>query len=452
QGSVRFPRPLRRFSLAALAAAFLWLQSPNAGAGASGGEIQIRGSTYQAATIALPTFDSDGSPVVLKDNNFHEIIYNDLEMTGYFQRAKNQTFVEETHQSDLKKGQTDFAEWRRIGADFLLEGKYQISGDQLEVTAVLYTVASGKRIFGKRFTNTLDQQRFLAHMISDEIMRYAASEEGVATTKICYVSTSDPTRQSRDVWIMDADGANPRQLTNDHSLVATPCWGANGTEIYYTSYKDYNPDLYGIYLKGGAPWSIARHPGLNVSPAWSEVKKRIALTLGKDGNSEIYTMDRDGKNLKRLTMDRAIDSSPHWSPAGTDLVFTSDRTGSPQIYVMDADGINTPQRISFVGSSYCDSAVWSPKGDKIAFAARMDGQFDIFVCEINGSNPVRLTRNQGNNEDPSWAPNGQMLAFSSDRTGSMQIYVMCADGTNQRALTRRGFNTSPAWSPQLVKK
>jgi len=410
--------------------------------------IVVRPSTWEPARIAIPSFDIEQSPVVLSKNDFHEIIYHDLELTGYFSRGKNQSFIEETHRNDKKKGSIDFAEWKRLDVHFLAVGKYKVSGDRLEVAVILYYVPTGKRVFGKRFINTVDRKRVLAHRISDEIFRFITGEEGIANTKILFVSTSDPTRRVREVWVMDADGANARPVTNDKSLVATPCWGANATEIYYTSYKDYNPDLCGIYLKGGASWFISRRPGLNVSPSWSPKRKRIVLTLGKDGNSEIYTMDRNGKNLKRLTYNRAIDSSPQWSPDGNQIAFTSDRGGSPQIYVMDAEGFNV-HRVSYVGSSYCDSAAWSPDGTKIAFTARRDGVFDIYVAEIDGSNPQRLTQGHGNNEDPTWAPNGLMIAFTSDRTGSSQIYIMNNDGTNQRQMTVRGFNTSPAWSPFL---
>lgn len=412
----------------------------------------IRPTAREPSRMAIATFDLGQSSAALKQNNFHEIIYNDLEITGYFERVKNQPFVEETHQRDLKTDNIDFPEWKRLNADFLLVGKYAVTSDRLEASCILYYVPTGRRIFGKQFVHTVDQQRMLAHRISDEIFRYlSAGEEGLANTKILCVSSSDPRRQVREVWVMDADGENAHALTNDKNLVATPCWGANATEVYYTSYKDYNPDLCGIYLQGGSSWFISRFAGLNVSPSWSQTRQQIALTLGKDGNSEVYVMNREGKSLKRLTFGRAIDSSPCWSPSGGDLVFTSDETGSPQIYIMDAEGGNR-RRISYVGSNYCDAATWSPKGDKIAFTARVDGRFDIFVVEVDGSNPKRLTYGPDNNEDPCWAPNGLILAFMSDRTGTSQIFTMNSDGSNQRQITRRGYNISPAWSPFLYAK
>jgi len=428
-------------------------QAVEAAGSSLGGDqpIVIKATAREPSRIALPTFDVGPSSAALKQNNFHEIIYNDLEMTGYFQRARNQEFVEETHRRDLKTGNVDFAEWKRLGGDFLVVGKYEVSGDQIDSTWMLYYVPTGKGLFGRRFTNPLDQQRVLAHRISDEIFRLCAFEEGVANTKILYVSSTDPAHQIREICVMDADGENARQLTQDNSLNATPCWGANATEIYYTSYKDYNPDLCAIYLKGGASWFISRFPKLNVSPSWSQARQRIVLTLGKDGNSEIYLMDREGKNLKRLTFSRAIDCSPCWSPSGDDIVFTSDESGSPQIYIMDTEG-GGRRRISNIGATYCDGPAWSPKGDKIAFSARVDGEFQVFVVEVDGGNPKRLTYASGNNEDPTWAPNGLMLTFTSDRTGSPQVFVMNSDGSNQRQLTHRGYNISPAWSPFLYAK
>jgi TolB protein len=447
---------LARFGGFACAAALLaisLLAAAPVRAGALLGDepIVVRPSEREPERIAIPAFEVGRSPVQLQANDFHSIIYSDLEITGYFLGDIDQTFIEQTRARDRKTDKIDFAEWNRLKAQYLLVGRYEIKSDELEASCILYYVPSGKRIFGRRFRDKIDNKRVLAHSISDEIFRWVTGENGIANTKILYVSTSDPTLRKRDVLVMDADGVGARRVTNDGSLVATPCWGANGTEIYYTSWKDYNPDLYGIYFNGAQSWTISRFKKLNLSPSWSQANERVALTLSKDGNSEIYTMDRTGGQMKRLTYNPAIDSSPQWSPDGKDIVFTSNRSGSPQIYVMDADGLN-PQRISWVGSNYCDSAAWSPKGDKIAFTARLDGVFDIWVVSVDGTERQRLTYNAGNNEDPTWAPNGLMLAFVSERLGPPQIYVMNADGSNQRRLTRTGHNTAPAWSPYLYRK
>ena len=395
--------------------------------------------------IAIPGFEpAEGGARTsqVKPEFFPLVIYRDLELSGYFRRPENQNFVGQNHRRDIRLNKIDFAEWRRLKASFLLKGNFAVKGNKITVGAVLYDTASGQRIFGKRYTYPEQDVRSLAHRISDDIIHYVAHTVGIASTKIAFISTRTG---KPELFIMDADGANQRPLTQDRSLVTAPCWGAKGTEIYFTSYKNFNPDLYGISIDGSRRWLISARPGFNLSPDWSEKTQRIVLTLSKDGNSELYTMTRDGKNLQRLTYTRYIESSPSWSPDGKKILFTSDRIGLPQIYVMDANGYNQ-RRITFQGR-YNDSAVWSPKGDKIAFTAKSRGFFNIFLMNPDGSEWVQLTVNQGNNEEPSWAPDGEHIAFVSDRTGKPQIFVMCIDGTNQTQLTFQGSNYAPAWSP-----
>lgn len=395
--------------------------------------------------IAIPSFDPADETTrarQLPPTFFPAVIYRDLELSGYFRRPEQQSFVEENHQRDHRLGKIDFAEWSRLKASFLLKSKFQIVNNSLSAEAILYDILSGKRIFGNRYSYPESEARALAHRIADDIMRFVVQTQGIANTRIVFVSTRTG---KPELFIMEADGSNQRRLTEDKSLVANPCWGANATEIYFTSYVNYNPDLYAITPDGSRRWLVSALPGFNLSPHWSEKTQRIVLTLSKDGNSEIYSLTRDGKNLQRLTTSPAIDSAPCWSPDATKILFTSDRIGSPQIFVMDSNGANQ-RRLTFQGR-YNDGAAWSPKGDKIAFSARRGGVFDIFLMNPDGTDWLPLTANQGNNEEPCWAPNGEQLAFVSDRTDRAQIFLMCIDGTNQTQLTFEGSNYSPAWSP-----
>jgi TolB protein len=404
--------------------------------------IDIKSSQTHIATIAIPDFFRKDGDLTLKKGAFSNIIYHDLELSGSFQKPENDKFVAETHRSDQSDNKIDFAEWRRLGCTFLLKADYTLTDSSLSVSCYLYDVKTSERIFGKRFPDyKKEHYRRLAHLISDEIVRYITQYPGIASTKISFISNR---KNSKEVYIMDADGFGQRPVTRDSSLAATPCWGKSVTEIYYTSYKEYNPDLWVIRLSDLKAGVVSSYPGFNLSPSWCKKNEKICLTLSKDGNSEIYSMDSRGKNPKRLTFNRAIDSSPSWSPNGDRIVFTSDRSGSPQIYVMDSEGLNA-RRITKQGS-YNDSAVWSPDGSRIAFVARTSGSFHIYIMNIDGTNWKRLTSGYGNNEDPGWAPDGRHICFTSDRRGKPQIYVMNDDGSNQEQLTFSGSNQSPSWS------
>ena len=62
--------------------------------------------------------------------------------------------------------------------------------------------------------------------------------------------------------------------------------------------------------------------------------------------------------------------------------------------------------------------------------------------------PVQLTRDQGDNEDPCWSPDGSLITFSSTREGGRaKIFVMTAAGTDPRRLVSlNGKQTQPSWA------
>lgn len=407
------------------------------------------GGEFEPFVIAVPPFDRVGDAALEQEELLSQVIANDLRLSGYFTNPENRAFAREYHLLDREKGEIQFAEWRRIKVTYLVKGTYELNPetDQLTVSVQLFDVIGGDYIDGQRYRYGVQDLRYLAHIVSNYIFERITGEPGVADTRIAYVRSVDRLGKHKQVCVMDADGWDPTAITPRGELVATPAWGLAGAEIYYTTYRDFNPDLRGVILSTGQSWWISRRAGFNISPAWSEKQQSIVLTMTRDGNSELYTISRDGKNLRRLTFSRAIDAAPSWSRDQTEICFTSDRTGRPQIYVLDVRTLDT-RRLSYEGN-YNDAAVWSPAGpeERIAYASRIDGKFHIFTIRPDGSGLRQLTSGNHNNEDPTWSPNGLMLAFTSDRSGTKQIYTMLFNGSNVTRLTSGADCKSPAWSP-----
>jgi TolB protein len=403
----------------------------------------------QAIVIAIPPFQPQGGGV---QNNpeMADVIANDLKLSGVFAPPQNMQFAMETNKLDLAKNTINYAEWLRIGALYLVKGSTTIEGHDLDVTVKVYDTAGQSYVFGKRYPKLYrtDQARELAHQISNDIMERLTGEPGVAGTRILFVRCNDRYGKSKQICVMDADGANNHPLTKEGELVATPCWGMHGTEVYYTTWGDWNPDMRGLILRSGATWWISRRPSLNISPAWSEKQHLIVATLGKDGPSEIYTMNREGKELRRLTTDHSIKSSPCWSPDGSKIAFTSNRTGNPQIHLLDVATLNI-SRLTYQGN-YNDGASWACGGaKKIAYSSRVDGVFQIFTINPDGTDCQQITNGSSDSVDPRWAPNGWVMVFASNRSGDYQLYTMFADGSNVQQLTHGAPSQSPDWGPAV---
>lgn len=395
-------------------------------------------------TIYVAPFNIDAG-VAMDIEVLPRIIRRDLELSGFFigppkPREASVLYSRQTTQS------IDFDGWKSIGVQHYVMGRVMMNEGRLRVRAILYDIDSRQLIFERFFENTRENERALAHRVSDEIVKFAKGVDGIAQTRLLYVTEQVPS--VKEVALMDADGFNPRKLTSYGKLTAGPVWGANGTEFYFTSFHGNRGNIYGMQINSGSTWEIAAYGGTNHSPAWSPSLRRLAMVLSRDGNSEIYTSTRDGSGLNRLTETPLTEGSPTWSPDGSKVVFVSNTEGGVHLFLMNADGSGR-RRLTTRGS-WNDAPSWSPDGSRIAFVSRIGGVNDIFTMDAAGTPASyrRLTQNQGQNESPAWAPNSRHLTFSSNRSGQWQVYIMLDDGSNQRALTTTGRNTQPDWSPQ----
>jgi len=326
----------------------------------------------------------------------------------------------------------------------VVSGTWTVSGNQVRLAGEVRDLPARRPIFSRVYQGTLQQRRSLAHQFADDIVLQFTGEPGVAQTRIAFASPGDRTKE---LWVMDYDGAQPQQLTRDRSIALSPAWSPEASLLLFTSYRaGTGPHVYVMPSTGGKMFVVSGRPGNNTSACYSPDGRDIALTLSMDGNSEIYLLDARGGSPRRLTNNRAIDTSPVWSPTGRELAFTSDRSGGFQVYVMDRDGGNV-RRLTFEVNN-TDSPAWSPKGDQLAFVARTDQGFDVYVCKVDGSSVRRVVAG-GSNENPKWSPDGRHLVFASDRDGGSALWVTDLDDRPPRKLDSGGRPAlSPAWSPR----
>lgn len=379
----------------------------------------LPGTPSQAAESFQSTLDGDldaAGPIAVLDRRLYSL-------------------VEETPKQDVL-----YQRWRSIGAQFLLTGSVASAGGQLVVEARLVDLASGELAFAKRYRAGQSAAEVLAHTVANDLVKVFTGRPGPFLSKIVFIS--DRTGAA-ELWLMDWDGANPRQLTKHNSIAVGPTFSPDGQTIAFTSFLRGNPGLYLLVPKEGYLKPLWDKGGVNSSPSFSPDGSHVAFASSVDGNVDIYVIPTSGGTPQRLTNARAIDTQPAFSPNGRQIAFTSTRSGSPQIYLMDADGSNL-RRLTFTGEFH-DEAAWAPDGLRIACTSKHQGHFQIATVDVVSGDETAIPA-PGNNESPEFSPDGSMLAFSSDRTGSPQVYVTDSQG-RPRQLTAQGSNYSPAWSP-----
>ncbi len=261
------------------------------------------------------------------------------------------------------------------------------------------------------------------------------------------------------LFVMNADGANRQQVTEDNADDITPVWSPDGQRVAFVSQRDGNREIYivdsdGLSAGGTGVVNLTQHPAEDWTPAWSPDGQQLALSSNRQGTWEIFVIDADGTNLRQITNDGAGNLSPVWSPDGKMMAYSSKRDGNWEIYAMSAPDdqgqvAGGAQRLTFSDGNDL-SPLYSPQGDRIAFESNREGNVEIYVVNADGSNQQNLSNlPYADDHGPVWSPDGRRLVFYSNREGSWDLFVMTATGENVINLSNSPDvdEQAPAWRP-----
>lgn len=245
------------------------------------------------------------------------------------------------------------------------------------------------------------------------------------------------------VWIMNADGSQPTQLTSSGVEDNWSKWSPDRSQIIFATYRRGVNEIWVMEADGSNPRALTS--GRNDwDPVYSPDGSQIAFVSQRDGNREIYMMNADGSNQRRLTNDRGQDWFPSWTPDGMRIVFQSNRNGNFDIFSIEITAGDLQQLVASPADDTHPEV--SPDGSLLAFTSNRDGNDEIYVMPLNGGEVQRLTQHTARDQTPVWSPDGQRIAFASTRLGKFAIFRMDADGNNVMPLTDGQFACyDPSW-------
>jgi len=221
---------------------------------------------------------------------------------------------------------------------------------------------------------------------------------------------------------------------------------ANDGRVAFT----YQDDIWLVDADGSNPRRLTVNIGRDFSPRFSPDGKWIAFTSNRTGNNDVFVMPSSGGEPKQLTWFSGDDQALGWTPDGSAVVMSSQRGanawGSP-LYVQPVDGsIAKP-----LGMGIARAGMISQDGSRIAFNRNLPSTWrkeyrgnaaaTIAVMNVK-SNDIQEVTNADlqqyksfvNNVFPMWGSDG-LLYFASERDGTFNIWRMSAAGTNPQQVT-----------------
>jgi TolB protein len=437
----------------------------------------IRGQ--QKIALAVPDFRGDGQAQAFMAA-FNQTLWNDLEGGGVFRMVPKTQYPLTIPQqlSDFKvPPQVENVPLRRgeapppppTGGGLWLSD-WSGPPAQANYAAIGYTAAQNSmfvlrawlvdlsvatpanaQALAKTYIESLDEAgaRKAAHEFAADILeRFGA--KSLYGTHIYFVRRTGPLKNPiQEIWVMDPDGKNQKQITHFNAISDFPAVSPDGAKIAFNSWVRGNPGIFIFSVDPVRDLRFYNQRGASVmaEPSFTPDGKQVVFVSSVAGCCGIFVANVDGSNPHSITASRSNDAEPKVNPkTGAEIVFSSGRSGPEQIYRMDMDGTGVERLTN--GTGEASNPSWHPDGQFLAFAwtrGYMTGAFNIFVMDVAKRDYQQLTHGEGKNENPSWAPDGKHIVFMSDRTGLPQIWSMLANGTELQQLTTSGNNQHPVW-------
>lgn len=145
-----------------------------------------------------------------------------------------------------------------------------------------------------------------------------------------------------DIYLMNADGTDVRQLTNHHGYDGGPFFSPDGKRICWRRFSENGAtaEIMTMKIDGSDVKQLTNWQVMSWAPFYHPSGKYLIFTTNRHGfaNFELYIVDAEGERAPvRVTSAAGFDGLPAFSPDGETLVWTTNRTGNKQSQLFRAN-------------------------------------------------------------------------------------------------------------------
>jgi Tol biopolymer transport system component/tRNA A-37 threonylcarbamoyl transferase component Bud32 len=262
---------------------------------------------------------------------------------------------------------------------------------------------------------------------------------------ICY-------EDRQELWIVDASGGKPRQITFDGEYKCEPVWSSDGRHIYFFGYVKGAQALWRISSGGDKLQRVTNGTGEEAHPSISRDGKRLVYATNKT-NYRVELLDR--QSGRRNVLPESDWLFPALSPDGSKIVLVSMRPGAQEDLwlqpVLSSKPSGPPKQLMRLGG-IASHPTFSPDGRWVACYRILKNKREIWTLPLSGEPAIQFTRDPPSAAQPAWSPDGLMIAYAALYNTGSEIWVAPVKegrpaGPARRLAAGNYFARAPGWSP-----
>jgi dipeptidyl aminopeptidase/acylaminoacyl peptidase len=256
-----------------------------------------------------------------------------------------------------------------------------------------------------------------------------------------------------DILVANTDGSDPVNLTNEllegtPSAERDPSFSPDGKLIVFSSNShpasNTGDDIWLMNADGTNKRNLTPFANSQLNPVFTPDGKRIVFESNSGGTTagDIYVMNLDGSGLTNLTpAAESEDQAPVVSPDGSKIAFERNLApGNDDIYVMRIDGSDLTNLTPEVGGPDQEKPAWSPDGKRIAMEVDPFGMPNDDIVTIDaatGGSPNQVSSGESIDQSPVYTGDGTQVLFqrADPPTGDADIFAISVDGSGFGNLT-----------------
>lgn len=270
---------------------------------------------------------------------------------------------------------------------------------------------------------------------------------------VAYYSVPE-NKSNREVFVMNADGTDNRQITHTPFQENEVTWATDGSKLLFLSNDNGSSQLYEMNPDGSGRKQISNY----------------------DGDIEGYSISPDGKKILFIAQVKTVKSTADKYPdldKATGIIITDlmykhwDEwvTTAPHPFIADFDGKSVTNIVDVLeGEPYespmkpwggIEQLAWNTTSDKVAYTCRkktglayaISTNSDIYVYDLNTKKTINITEGMmGYDTNPQYSPDGKSIAWQSmERDGyeadQNRLFIMNLE-TGEKRFASKAFDSN----------